>query len=72
MSDEDVGARVGYHLHAAHIDLREHGVLLLHEEMDDTKKNDGIENAVDKKRTHVARRHLLVDKSHGPCICNPR
>lgn len=50
MSDENVGARVGHHLHAAHIDLREHGVLLLHEEMDDAEENDGIENAVDVKK----------------------
>lgn len=53
MSNENFGARVGHHVYAAHIDLREHGVLLLHEEMDDAKKNDGVENAVDKKKIYI-------------------
>lgn len=43
MSDENVRARAWHHLHAAHIDIREHGLLLLHEEMDDPEKNDGVD-----------------------------
>jgi len=44
VSDQNVRTRIGYHVYAAHSDLREHSVLLLHEEMDDSKENDGIEN----------------------------
>jgi len=48
MSDQNVRSRIGHHVYAAHTDLREHSVLLLHEEMDDSKENDGIENASTK------------------------
>jgi len=44
VSDQNVRTRIGYNVYAAHTDLREHSVLLLHEEMDDTKENDGIKN----------------------------
>lgn len=50
VSDENVSARVRHHVHAAHIDIRQHSVLLLYEEMDDSEKNDGIEE------THVPTR----------------
>lgn len=60
MSDENVRAGVGHHVYAAHTDLREHGVLLLHEEMDDPEENDGIDrryvdrNIFNKKKKHIA------------------
>lgn len=44
MSDQNVRTRIGHHVYAAHTDLREHSVLLLHEEMDDSEENDGIKN----------------------------
>lgn len=42
VSDEDVRASAGHHVHVAHTDLRVHGVLLLHEEMDEPEEDDGI------------------------------
>lgn len=42
MPDENVRAGFGDHVHVAHIDIREHGFLLLHEEMDDAEENDGV------------------------------
>jgi len=53
VSDQNVRTRIGHHVYAAHTDLREHGVLLLHEEMDDSKENDGIEN-VSTKNINIA------------------
>lgn len=59
VSDENVRTRVGHHVHVTHIDLREHSVLLLHEEVDDSEENDGIEN--------VSTKHFLrsCPISHG-------
>lgn len=49
MSDQNVCTRIGHHMYATYTDLREHSVLLLYEEMDDSKENDGIENMSTKE-----------------------
>lgn len=73
MSDENVRARTGYHVYAAHIDIREHGVLLLHEKMDDTEKNDGVTEHIIvyipyKKQNDANRKKKIEKKNFLPKI----